>query len=173
MCKRVFEHLDDDKNDFIEPQEIKNFLAREYQKESNKILKLFNFLPENEMKQTIAEFDTKLMTQLDLETDHYMQQMDTNQDGHVSRLEFLNFHLKHAGLEEEQPLNSSKMQQEFESLRECTDPEQIKTLAKRVFDFLDADHNGFIEPNEIEKFLKNMTMSNIDNIVQQYAHLPT
>ena len=78
MCKRVFEHLDDDKNDFIEPQEIKNFLAREYQKESNKILKLFNFLPENEMKQTIAEFDTKLMTQLDLETDHYMQQMDTN-----------------------------------------------------------------------------------------------
>lgn len=65
------------------------------------------------------------------------------------------------------------MQQEFEILRECTDPEQITTLAKRVFDFLDADHNGFIEPNEIEKFLKNMTMSNIDNIVQQYTHLPT
>ena len=57
MCKRVFEHLDEDKNDSIEPQEIKTFLARQYQKESDKILKLFNFMPEAEKKQTIAEFD--------------------------------------------------------------------------------------------------------------------
>ena len=57
MCKRVFEHLDEDKNDSIEPQEIKTFLARQYQKESDKILKLFNFMPEAEKKQTITEFD--------------------------------------------------------------------------------------------------------------------
>jgi Ca2+-binding EF-hand superfamily protein len=61
MCKRVFEHLDEDKNDSIEPQEIKTFLARQYQKESDKILKLFNFMPEAEKKQTIAEFDSKLV----------------------------------------------------------------------------------------------------------------
>ena len=60
MCKRVFEHLDEDKNESIEPQEIKTFLARQYQKESDKILKLFNFMPEAEKKQTIAEFDLKL-----------------------------------------------------------------------------------------------------------------
>jgi Ca2+-binding EF-hand superfamily protein len=113
MCKRVFEHLDDDKNGYLEPQEIKTFLLREYQKEKNKMSKLFSHMPDAEMRQTVAEFDAKWMRQLDLETDHYMQEMDTNKDGHVSREEFLNFHLKRAGFEEENVADSSKIQQEF------------------------------------------------------------
>ncbi len=42
---------------------------------------------------------------MELETDHYMKQMDKNQDGHVTRLEFLNYHLKQAGLLEEEAVD--------------------------------------------------------------------
>jgi len=58
-------------------------------------------MPEEEMKQTVDEFDAKWMQQLDLEANHYMVEMDGNKDGHVSRLEFLNYHLKRAGFAEE------------------------------------------------------------------------
>jgi len=102
-----------------------------------------------------------------------MKQMDTNQDGHVTRLEFLNYHLKQAGLLEEEAVDGQKIQEDFQVLRECKDPEQVMHLARRVFCFLDADKNGYIEPIEIENFLKNISMFNIDNLVKQYAHLPT
>jgi hypothetical protein len=59
-------------------------------------------MPEEEMKQTVDEFDAKWMQQLDLEANHYMVEMDGNKDGHVSRFEFLNYHLKRAGFAEEQ-----------------------------------------------------------------------
>ena len=62
-----------------------------------------------------------------------MKQMDTNQDGHVTRLEFLNYHLKQAGFVEEEAVDGQKIQEDFQVLRECKDPEQVMHLARRVF----------------------------------------
>jgi hypothetical protein len=65
------------------------------------------------------------------------------------------------------------MQQDFEFLEECTDPEQIKIVTKRMFDLLDTDLSGFIEPDEIATLFRKIAVSRIAEIVAMYAHLLT
>lgn len=73
------------------------------------------------------------MKQLDLQTDSYVKQFDAIQDGYVSYLEFLNYHLRQAGLPEEKRKDGQKIQDDFKSLRNCQDLKQIQKLAEQVF----------------------------------------
>ena len=83
-------------------------------------------------------------------------QMDTNHDGVISFEEFYNFNLYMNGLSIEKPTKKHLDEQisaDLIQIENCKDRDRLLTLCKRVFEFIDEDESGQIDPKEVRIFL--------------------
>ncbi len=112
------------------------------------------------------------MEKVEQETEKYMQ-MDTNHDGKISFEEFYNFHLELNGLSIVEPIRylDEQITTDLGQISKCNDRDRLRTLCKRVFDHIDADESGEIEPKEVKQFLQARYQIEFDKTKKMFNYL--
>jgi hypothetical protein len=89
-----------------------------------------------------------------------MRELDLNADGKISLEEYTSYYLKNCEVTQEPSEKKlirhldEQITADLVQISMCNDRDRLKTLCKRVFEHIDADESGEIEPKEVKQFLQ-------------------
>jgi len=106
-----------------------------------------------------------------------MRELDLNADGKISLEEYTSYYLKNCIVAQEPSGKKlirhldEQITTDLVQISMCNDRDRLKTLCKRVFEHIDADESGEIEPKEVKQFLQGRYQIEFEKNIQMFNYL--